>query len=323
MKRIALLTSGGDSPGMNAGIRAVVRAAHAKGLDIFGVDRGFQGLIDNHMKPMGSRDVGGIIHLGGTILHTARCEAFLQPEARARAADHIRKNEIDGLVIIGGEGSYLGAEALEAEQNIPCIGMPGTIDNDIGGTDLTIGFDTALNTALEAIDRLRDTAQSHDRTFFVEVMGRHNGYIAMLSGIAGGAENVLVPEYPTDIDKLIENLRRSRERGKMSSIIVVAEGDDAGNAIEIARKVADRSEFKETRVTVVGHLQRGGSPTALDRILASRFGARAVEALLHGERAKMTAIVDGKVVLRPLSNARDIKSRFDPAYMDLMHDLAQ
>ena len=307
---------------MNAGIRAVVRTAHARGLEVYGVERGFRGLIENKMAPMGPRSVGGIIHLGGTILHTARCDAFLEEEGRARAAESLRANHVDGLVLIGGDGTYRGAVALEEEHGMACMGVPGTIDNDIGGTDYTIGFDTALNTALEAIDRLRDTAESHDRTFFVEVMGRNNGYIAMLSGIAGGAENVLVPEHPTDIDELVENLRRSRERGKTSSIVVVAEGDDAGDALTIARKVAERSEFKETRVTVVGHLQRGGSPTAFDRILASRLGARAVEALVEGVRGKMAALIGNEIVLRPLTDAWELRSEFDPSYMELMHVLA-
>jgi len=323
MKSIAVLTSGGDAPGMNAGIRAVVRAAHHYGLDAYGVLRGFQGLIDDKIVPMSPRDVGGIINRGGTVLYSARCAAFMEPEGRATAAMHLQERGIDGLVLIGGDGTYRGAECLQQEHGIRCIGMPGTIDNDIGGTDFTIGFDTALNTALEAIDRLRDTAESHDRIFFVEVMGRHNGYIAMMSGLAGGAEDILVPETPTDMDELIHVLEEGKRRGKGSMIIVVAEGDDAGNATEIAAKVAERSDFKNSRVAVIGHLQRGGSPTAFDRILASRLGVAAVEALRDGKTGLMAGLSKGEVVLRPFSDAWEKPSKFDPKFVDLMKLLAE
>lgn len=322
MKRIGVLSSGGDSPGMNAAIRAVVRTAAYHGLDIFGIERGYQGLIDGQIKKMDARAVSGIIARGGTILKTARCQAFFEPAGRAMAAQQLAVHGIEGLVVIGGDGSYQGAQKLHDEHGIKCIGMPGTIDNDIGGTDFTIGYDTALNIAVEAIDRIRDTAAAHERIFFVEVMGRHSGYIAMMSGIAGGAEEILVPETPTDIPQLVENLRTGRAKGKMSSIIVVAEGDEAGHAIEIAAKVAEISEFKDTRVTVIGHLQRGGTPTAYDRILASRLGVLAVEALIGGETGKMAGISSNDVVLCPLSDAWEKRSSFNPSFLEVARKLA-
>ena len=322
MKRIGVLSSGGDSPGMNAAIRAVVRTAIYHGLDVFGIERGYQGLIDGQIQKMGARSVSGIIARGGTILKTARCKAFFEPEGRTIAARQLAKHGIEGLVVIGGDGSYQGAQKLHDEHGIKCIGVPGTIDNDIGGTDFTIGYDTALNIAVEAIDRIRDTAAAHDRIFFVEVMGRHSGYIAMMSGIAGGAEAILVPETPTDIPQLVDDLISGRARGKTSSIIVVAEGDEAGRAIDIAAKVAAISEFKDTRVTVIGHLQRGGTPSAFDRILASRLGVRAVEALLEGETGKMAGIRGNDVVLRPLSEAWEKRTQFNASYLDVARKLA-
>ena len=323
MKRIGVLTSGGDSPGMNAGIRAVVRAGDYHGLEVFGVERGYQGLIDDALRPLGPRDVSGIINRGGTMLRSARCEAFFEPEGRARAAETLRRRHIDGLVLIGGDGTYRGAEKLTEEHGIACVGMPGTIDNDIGGTDFTIGFDTALNTALEAIDRLRDTAQSHDRVFFVEVMGRHNGSIAMMSGIAGGADEILAPETPTDIDALAKKLENIGRIGKTSAIVVVAEGDEAGSAYEIADQVLAKCDMGGCRVAVIGHLQRGGSPTAFDRILASRLGVRAVEALVSGERNVMTGVQGNEVVLRPIPDAWETSARFDPSYVDILQVLAR
>lgn len=321
MKRIGVLTSGGDSPGMNAAIRAVARAARFYDLELFGIERGYQGLLTGAIKPLGPRDVSGIIGLGGTMLRTARCKEFYEASGRATAAASLKKHGIEALVVIGGDGSYRGALLLEKEHGVPCIGIPGTIDNDIGGTDFTIGFNTALNTAMEAIDRIRDTARSHDRLFFIEVMGRHSGFLALMSAIAGGAEDVLVPESPTNIDELVDSLNRGRAAGKTSSIVVVAEGDDAGNAIEIADKVAKASDFTDSRVTVLGHLQRGGSPTAFDRILASRLGVRAVEALMRGESGKMVGIDANKVVLSPLATAWESRTVFDPAFLEIAHIL--
>ncbi|HOZ45154.1 MAG TPA: 6-phosphofructokinase [Candidatus Hydrogenedentes bacterium] len=315
MKRIGVLTSGGDSPAMNAAIRAVVRTGVYHGLEVFGIERGYQGLIDGAIHPMGARTVSGIVNRGGTILRSARCKAFYEPEGRATAAKQLENYGIEGLVVIGGDGSYKGALILHEEHGIKCIGMPGTIDNDIGGTDFTIGYDTALNTAMEAIDRIRDTAASHDRIFFVEVMGRHSGYLAIMSGIAGGAEEILVPETPTSIEKLAANLVEARQKGKTSSIVVVAEGDDAGNAITVSKQVQELGDFPNVRVAVIGHLQRGGSPTAFDRILASRLGLKAVEALVDGESGKMTGISGNRVVLRPLSEAWEHRTQFDPAFL--------
>lgn len=312
MKRIGVMTSGGDAPGMNAAVRAVVRAGVANGLEVFGIERGYQGMIDGDIFPMTARSVSGIVNRGGTILKTARCKAFMAPEGRALAAAQLAEKGVEGIVVIGGDGSYRGAEALHAEHGIRCVGLPGTIDNDIGGTQYTIGFDTALNIAMEALDRIHDTAESHDRVFFVEVMGRHSGFIAVMSSIAGGAEEVLTPEEPTDVEALAARMRGCRDRGKTSMIVVVAEGDDAGNAVEIARRVSEISDFKDARVTVIGHLQRGGSPTAFDRILASRMGVRAVEALIEGQSGVMVGIENQQMVVRPLSDSWAVKSAFDP-----------
>ena len=322
MKRIGVLTSGGDAPGMNAAIRAVVRAGAYYELQVFGIHRGYQGLIDGDVLEMGPRSVSGIINRGGTILRTARCKAFFEKKGRARAAETLRKHGIEGLVVIGGDGSYRGALKLYDEHGIACVGLPGTIDNDIGGTDYTIGYDTALNVALEAIDRIRDTAESHDRIFFVEVMGRHSGYLAMMSGIAGGAEEILVPETPTSIETLVEHIRSYRAKGKQSAIIVVAEGDELGNAIQVAKQVDAQAQIPDSRVVVIGHLQRGGTPTAFDRILASRLGVRAVEALVEGVSGKMVGISANEVVLRPLEEAWECRTQFDPKLTRIAHILA-
>lgn len=322
MKRIGVLTSGGDAPGMNAAVRAVVRTAFYHGLEVFGVERGYKGMIEGAIRPLGPRDVSGIIGRGGTMLHTARCLEFLERPGREQAAAQLAKLGIEGIVVIGGDGSYRGAEKLHKEFGIRCIGMPGTIDNDIGGTDYTIGFDTAINTAMEAVDRIRDTAASHDRIFFIEVMGRRSGYVAMISGIAGGAEDIFVPESPTAIDQLIERMREGEARGKKSSIIIVAEGDVLGGAQAIAAQVGARSEFKDNRVTVIGHLQRGGSPTAFDRVLASRMGVRAVEALLAGESGKMVGASGPHLLLRPLAEAWELRTRFDPDLLRVAHVLS-
>ena len=322
MRRIGVLTSGGDSSGMNAAVRAVVRTGVAKGLEVFGVRHGYQGMIDGDIVPMDARSVSGIINRGGTILHTARCMAFMEPEGRARAAEQLERHGIEGLVVIGGDGSYRGADILHAEHGIRCIGLPGTIDNDIGGTQYTIGFDTALNIAVEAVDRIRDTADSHDRLFYIEVMGRHSGFIAIMASIAGGAEEVLVPEEDCDIPTIVARLQLAKSRGKTSMIVIIAEGDEQGNAFIVAKKVAEVSEFKDSRVSVVGHLQRGGSPTAFDRILASRMGVRAVEALVEGQTGMMVGIENQEMVLRPLSATWEKRSAFCPDLLRVSRLLA-
>lgn len=297
MKRIAVYTSGGDAPGMNACIRAVVRTAIFKGLEIYGITYGYDGMINGNIKKMHSHSVSNIIQRGGTILKTARSEEFMTKEGRQKAFDQLRAHGIEGLVAIGGDGTFTGAKVFFEEFGIPVIGCPGTIDNDIFGTDYTIGFDTAVNTALEAIDKIRDTAAAHDRIFFVEVMGRDSGYIAVECGIGGGAEFVMVPETKTDIKKVVQSLKTLRKT-KSSSIIVVAEGDEEGSADQIMEKVKEKiqDEDKEFKVTTLGHIQRGGNPTARDRVLASRCGMAAVEGLINGKSNCMAGVVSGEVL---------------------------
>ncbi|WP_253724416.1 6-phosphofructokinase, partial [Thermus scotoductus] len=272
MKRIGVFTSGGDAPGMNAAIRAVVRQAYALGLEVIGIRRGYAGMILGEMVPLGVRDVANILQRGGTVLLTARSQEFLTEEGRAKAAEKLKAAGIEGLVAIGGDGTFRGAMRLLEEHKVPVVGVPGTIDNDLYGTDYTIGFDTAVNTALEAIDRIRDTAASHERVFFIEVMGRSSGFIALDVGLAGGAEVIAVPEEPVDPKTIAEGLMESLRRGKSSSIVVVAEGAYPGGAAGLLAAIQEHVRV-EARVTVLGHIQRGGSPTAKDRILASRLGA--------------------------------------------------
>jgi 6-phosphofructokinase 1 len=292
MKRIAVLTSGGDAPGMNAAIRAVVRSGMYHGLEVFGVYRGYTGLIQGDMKRLTLGSVGDIIHRGGTILYSARCEEFRTEEGRQKAVEQLRKHQIDGLIVIGGDGTFRGAQQLTA-LGFPTIGVPGTIDNDIPLTDFTIGFDTAVNTVIDCIDKIRDTATSHERTYVIEVMGRDAGDIALWAGLADGAESILIPEEPFELDEIISRLKRGSERGKKHSIILVAEG--VGSGVEIGEKIKQATGL-ETRVTVLGHVQRGGSPTAFDRVLASRMGAKAVELLLEGKGGKMVAIQNHHVL---------------------------
>jgi len=300
LQRIALLTSGGDSPGMNACIRAVVRKAIYHGTEVLGIRRGFNGFIEADVVPMGLGSVADIIHRGGTILHTARSEQFLTPEGRAKAYENVRRFGIQGLVIIGGDGSFRGAKVFNQEYGLPVVGVPGTIDNDIPGTDQTIGFDTAVNTVVEAINKIRDTATSHERTFVVEVMGRKCGFLALAAGLAGGAESILLPEQPFNYDEICERLWRGSRRGKLHSIIVVAEG--AASGMEVAKNIRERTGF-DTKVTILGHLQRGGSPTAADRILASRLGARAVEVLMEGGTRAMVGVKGGRLVVMDIEAA--------------------
>ncbi|QJW91095.1 6-phosphofructokinase [Spirosoma taeanense] len=300
MKRIAVFTSGGDAPGMNACIRAVVRGAVYHGIEVFGIRRGYSGMINGDIFQMSSHSVSNIVQRGGTILKSARSKEFMTPEGRAKAHEQLLKFGIEGLVAIGGNGTFTGATLFYDEYGIPTVGAPGTIDNDLYGTDHTIGFDTAVNTALEAIDKIRDTADSHDRIFFIEVMGRDSGYIAIQSGIAGGAELVMVPEVLTPISEVIETLKSGWSRQKSSSIIVIAEGEEEGNATEISEKIRAQVHSEvDMRVTTLGHIQRGGIPTAYDRILASRLGLGALEGLMNGEKNVMAGIVNNELVYTP------------------------
>lgn len=320
MERLAVLTSGGDSPGMNACIRATVRRALGRGLSVLGVVKGYEGLIDDAFIPLKSSDVSNIIQRGGTVLHTARSPRFREPQGRAEAAGNLRKRSVDGLVVIGGDGSFRGANDLFNEHGIPLVGVPATIDNDIWGTDLTIGYDTAVNTALEAIDKVRDTAAAHDRLFIIEVMGRSAGFIALEVGIGAGAEAVLIPETRTDLNAICEKLQGRIARGRTSSILVVAEGDEAGNAFEIAEKVKEISGL-QSRVTVLGHVQRGGSPTTKDRVLASKLGWASVEALLDGGWPCMVGEVDNRVVRHPLPDTWEKRKELDPLLVTLADNL--
>jgi 6-phosphofructokinase 1 len=315
MKKIALLTTGGDCPGLNAAIRAVVRTAIHHQLEVFGVLRGYEGLIEDQFIPMYSHSVSNILQRGGTILKTARSERFKTKEGRQLAADHLRRREVDGIVLVGGDGSFRGINLFLQEHPMPVIGIPKTIDNDIYGTDYAIGYDTALNTVVQAVDKIRDTADSHDRLFFVEVMGRDAGMIAILSGIGSGAEAILIPETVTRVDQIVGILSRGWERKKSSMIVIVAEGDDSGGAYKIAEEVKSRFGQYDTRVSILGHMQRGGSPTCFDRVLASRLGVAAVEGLVAGERGKMVGIVNNGVVLTPFETVVASKKEFP---MDLM-----
>ncbi len=281
IKRLGVFTSGGDAPGMNACLRAVVRLGISRGLEVYGIENGYVGMIENRMRPLQLRDMANIIQRGGTILKTGRSSEFHKPEYRKTAVDHLKQNKIDGLICIGGDGSFRGAHALWLEHQIPIVGAPGTIDNDLYGTDRTIGFDTAINTALDAIDRIRDTAASHDRLFIVEVMGRNSGFIAACVGLAGGAEDVFTPDGNTTVERTVERIKEAKNRGKLSSIIVMAEGHKPGRAYDLADALRMKLGI-DPKVTILGHIQRGGSPTAMDRVLASRMGAHAVETLLAG-----------------------------------------
>jgi 6-phosphofructokinase len=301
IQRIGVLTSGGDAPGMNAAIRAVVRAGIASGCEVYGIRHGYKGMIYGWMKEMTSKDVRNIIQRGGTILKTARCEEFKTQEGRKMAYEQLSANKIDALVVIGGDGSFTGAGIFSKEYDIPCVGIPGTIDNDIYGTDFTIGFDTALNTVVEAIDRIKDTASSHDRMFFVEVMGRGAGFLALHSGIATGAEAILIPEENGQEEKLRKHMQSGVNKRKASSIILVAEGNNVGGAQEIATKMAAEFPDYSIRVNVLGHIQRGGSPSAFDRFLASRLGTAAVEALMDDQRSIMVGWQNHDVVLVPFN----------------------
>ena len=302
-KKIAVFTSGGDAPGMNAAIRGVVRTAMNFGIDVYGVYRGYEGLIDDDMKLMTSKDVSGIIQRGGTILYSARSKRFRTEEGRETAYNNLVNRGIEAIVAIGGDGTFTGASLFNKEYKIPVIGIPGTIDNDIYGSDLTVGYDTALNTVVDAVDKIKDTAGSHNRLFFIEVMGRDAGFIALNAGIATGAEDILIPETVTYVDDLIITLKENKRKGKTSAIIIVAEGDDAGGAYDVAAKVKELDKSYSTRVSVLGHIQRGGSPSATDRVLASTLGYEAVTALIKGYEKHMVGIMNNKTVYTPLEKA--------------------
>ncbi|HBS88985.1 MAG: 6-phosphofructokinase [Bacteroidetes bacterium GWF2_38_335] len=301
IKNIAVLTSGGDAPGMNAAIRAVVRSAIYHHLRVFGVRHGYEGMIQGQLKEMKSHHVANIIQRGGTILKSARCEEFKTPEGRKKAYEQLKSFDIDGVVVIGGDGTFKGARAFMDEYEIPFVGVPGTIDNDLFGTDYTIGYDTAVNTVVEAIDKIRDTASSHNRLFFVEVMGRDAGFIALRSGIACGAEAILIPEKQTHLETLRSHLEDGPRRKKSSNIILVAEGEVAGGAFAIAEKVKEDFKEYDVRVTVLGHIQRGGTPSAFDRFLATRLGVAAVQALLDDQKSIMVGYMDREIVHIPFN----------------------
>ncbi len=318
MKRIAVLTSGGDSPGMNAAIRAIVRTGISAGAEVIGVRHGYQGLVEGDFTLMDASSVSGIINQGGTILHSARSQAFRTPEGFQQAVDHLRAAGIEGLVVIGGNGSQTGNHALYTRASFPTVGVASTIDNDLYGTDYTIGFDTAVNTALESIDRLRDTATSHDRIFVIEVMGRSRGFLALHVGIAGGAEVVLLPEIPWTIEQVKRTLDAGYRRGKKSFLMVVAEGAARGE--EFARQVEEATGY-ETRATVLGHVQRGGSPTAADRVLASQLGSAAVKLLLDGEHGVLVGEQHHCITTTPLADAWSHDKPLDPEMLDLVRVL--
>ncbi len=304
INRIAVFTSGGDSPGMNAAVRSVVRTCAFLNVECLAIYRGYQGMIDGDFVPMDARSVNNIINKGGTILKSARCDDFRSKEGRKTAYDQLIKAEIDAFIVIGGDGSFRGALKFNEEYNFPIIGIPGTIDNDIFGTRYTLGFDTALNTVVDAIDKIRDTASSHNRLFFVEVMGRDVGHIALNAGVGAGAEEVLIPELDLGLERLLESLKRSKKSGKSSSIVVVAEGDKIGkNVFELKEYVEEHLPIYDVRVSVLGHMQRGGTPSAYDRVLASRMGVKAVESILEGKTNLMVGIMDSKITLYPMDDA--------------------
>ncbi len=322
IKNIGVLTSGGDSPGMNAAIRAVVRACSYYEVNCIGIKMGYEGLINNDMSELGPRSVKHLIHRGGTFLKTARSDEFRTKEGRQKAFDNFKKNELDALVVIGGDGSFAGASIFHKEFHIPFIGIPGTIDNDIFGTDYTIGYDTALNTVIEAIDRIRDSATSHNRVFFVEVMGRDAGFIALNGGIASGAQDILIPEEKDSLENMFKTLEKSEQAGKNSSIIVVAEGEELGNVYDLAKATQKKFPEYDVRVTVLGHIQRGGNPSCMDRVLGSRLGVAAVEALLEGKTNVMAGLRSNKIVYTPIEEAIKKHNEIDKELIKVANILA-
>ncbi|NJC25504.1 6-phosphofructokinase [Neolewinella antarctica] len=322
IRRIAVFTSGGDAPGMNAALRAVVRTAAWNKLHVYGIERGFEGMIDGHFKRMERRDVANIIQRGGTVLRTARSKRFMTPEGRAQAAEHLRSYDIDACIAIGGNGTFTGAKVFSEEHNIPFIGIPGTIDNDLFGTDYTIGFDTAVNTAIDAVDKIRDTADSHNRLFLVEVMGRNSGFIALHTAIGSGASSVLIPEAETNLEDLKNVLKKNKARGKLFSVVIVAEGHPMGGAAGIAERIQDELASMEPKVTVIGHLQRGGAPTALDRLLASRLGHAAVNKLMDGEENVAVGIVNSLITTYSFDDAIHREKKPESALITMASILA-
>ena len=321
MKKIGVFTSGGDAPGMNASIRAVVRTAAFHQLDVVGIMHGYEGLINDEIIPLQPKSVANIIQRGGTILKTSRSEKFRTKEGREQAFEQLKKHKIDALIAIGGDGTFRGAADLETEFNFPIIGIPCTIDNDLVGTDYTIGYDTAINTVVDAVDRIRDTAESHERMFVVEVMGRDAGLIALRTGIASGAMDILIPEIKTDSSALIEKLKNAR-KDKTSKIIIVAEGEEEGGAMEVGKKIKNSFPNYDVKVTVLGHIQRGGNPSCMDRVLASRLGFAAVEALLQKKHGMVVGSVNGKIIFTPFKEATKHIAELNPEWLKMMEILS-
>ena len=322
IKTIGILTSGGDAPGMNAAIRAITRSAIYSGFKVKGIYRGYKGLIDDEIVDFKTQNVSNIVHHGGTILKSARCKEFKTPEGQEQAFKNMRKHDIDALVVIGGDGSLTGARSFASEYDVPVIGLPGTIDNDLYGTDHTIGYDTALNTIMWCVDRIRDTATSHERLFFIEVMGRNAGFLALNGAIASGAEAAIIPEISTEVDQLAELIESGFRKSKNSSIVLVAESPITGGAMGLAERVRKEYPQYDVRVTILGHLQRGGSPTAQDRILASRMGAAAVDALLEGQRNVMIGDSNDEIVYVPFSKAIKNNKPIDRELLNTLHRLS-
>lgn len=320
-KRLAVLCSGGDSPGMNAAIRAIVRTCVTEGIEIFGIERGYSGLLEGNFKEMNASSVGNILQKGGTILRTSRCPEFREKDSRKEAVNILRRKKIDGLIVIGGDGSYNGAFALHQEHGFPVVGIPGTIDNDITGTDYSLGFDTAVQTAMEAVDKIRDTAHSHARTFIVEVMGRRSPAIALHVGVCCGAENIVLPSKEVDIDGIVSDVQRGAKRGKDSSIVIVAEGEKPGLSYKIQKDLKEQHNI-DAHVCILGHIQRGGSPSAQDRFIASRMGYLAVHAHMEGNTPVAASYLKGEIITVPLANCLEKKMEYLPQYFDLVKTLS-
>ncbi|MCB0397149.1 MAG: 6-phosphofructokinase [Flavobacteriales bacterium] len=317
MKKIGIFTSGGDAPGMNACIRAVVRTALRNNLEVYGIYRGYEGMIEGDIVPLTSASVSNIVQRGGTVLKSSRSKEFMTPDGRKQAYDHLQSHGMEALIAMGGDGTFKGASVFNSEYGIPCVGIPCTIDNDLYGTDFTIGYDTAINTVVEAVDKIRDTANSHNRLFIVEVMGRDAGFIALRSGIASGADAILVPETETDMEYVARNIQKGWDKKRGASILIVAEGDEYGGAIIVEKDLKSRFPDKEIRVSILGHLQRGGNPSCMDRVLAARMGWAAVKGLMEGRNAVMAGIINGEVVYTPFEKATKHHLSLNPELLEL------